>query len=274
MRRLICSIFLLLLCTLRSTAQRDSLLNITLDKIITGDIVNFTTDNLGNMYVVSSSNQVKKLNNNGDSVAAYNDVKRYGKIFSVDATNPLKILVYYKDFATIVVLDRLLNVRNTLDLRKQNIFQVQAVTASYDGNIWLFDELESKLKKMDDYGKILLESADFRLVFDEVPQPEVMYDRDGQLYLYDRKKGLLVFDYYGAQKNNYQVIEWNDLQVIDKNTVTARDSSGVILYKPLTMQLYHFKLNQNLDRFSLVRFTGNHVYALTKKGNLETYFTP
>ncbi len=77
----------------------------------------------------------------------YIDVKRYGKIYSIDASNPLKILVYFRDFATIVVLDRLLTVRNTIDLRKQNIYQAQAVATSYDGNIWVYDELESKLKK-------------------------------------------------------------------------------------------------------------------------------
>lgn len=271
------NIFFILLLTcfaLRSSAQKDSLLRITLDKIITGNIVDFTTDNLGNIYIVNGSNQIKKLSGKGDSIAVYNDVKRYGKIFNIDATNPLKVLVYYKDFATIVVLDRLLNVRNTIDLRKQNIFQVQAVTTSYDGNIWLFDELESKLKKIDDYGKTLLETADFRLVFDAVPQPEVIYDRDGQLYLYDRNKGLLVFDYYGAQKNNYQLKGINNLQVIDKNTITGRDSSRIVLYKPLTLQLLNFRLSENLERFSRVRFDGNKVYALTNGGNVETYLTP
>lgn len=268
------TILLFFIVAHKAVAQRDSLLKISLYKVITGNIVDFTTDNLGNIYIVSATNQVKKLNEKGDSIAVYNDVRRYGKIFNIDATNPLKVLVYYKDFATIVVLDRLLNVRNTIDLRKQNIFQVQAVTTSYDSNIWLFDELESKFKKIDDYGKILVESADFRQVFEEAPQPEVMYDRDGQLYLYDRKKGLLVFDYYGAQKNNYQLKGVNDLQVIDKNTITGRDSSRIILYKPLTMQLFNFRLSEKLDRFTRVRFTGNRLYALTATGNIEIYLTP
>lgn len=274
MKHLIFTMFFLMGLCKRSIAQNDSLLKLSQTKVIKGEVVYFTTDNLGNVYILSSSNQIKKLKQNGDSIAVYNDVKRYGQIYSIDATNPLKVLVYYKDFATIVVLDRLLNVRNTIDLRKQNIFQVQAVAVSYDSNIWLFDELESKLKKIDDNGRVLVETPDFRQLFDEVPQPEVIYDRDGQLYLYDRKKGLLVFDYYGALKNNFQLPGISDLQVIDKNTVTGRDSARIVLYKPLTLQLFNFNVSEKLGRFTRVHFTGNQVYALTTTGDVEIYSTP
>jgi hypothetical protein len=113
-------IFLLLFFkSLSASAQKDSLLKVSLVNSIQANAVDFTTDNL----VLSPTNQIKKLNNKGDSIAVYNDVRRYGKIFSIDATNPLKVLVYYRDFATILVLDRLLNVRNTIDLRQQNIFR-------------------------------------------------------------------------------------------------------------------------------------------------------
>ena len=62
------------------------------------------------------------------------------------------------------MLDRFLNVRNTIDLRSSGILQARAVAQSYDNNYWVFDELESKIKKVDDNGKVLLESADFRMI--------------------------------------------------------------------------------------------------------------
>jgi hypothetical protein len=250
------------------------MLKVALVQKFMGEIKNFTTDNLGNIYLLNANNQIKKINERGDSIAVYNDVRRYGKIFSIDATNPLKVLVFYKDFATIVVLDRLLNVRASIDLRKQNILQVTAIASSYDNNIWLFDELDSKLKKIDENGNVLLESADFRQVFDPVPSPSVMYDRDGQLYLYDPKKGLMVFDYYGAKKNNFQLLHVSDLQVIDKNTITARDSLHIILYKPATLQLLSFTAFSNQQEFTKVSFSGNKIYCLNKRGELELYSVP
>jgi hypothetical protein len=234
-------------------------------------IKDFTTDNLGNIYLLNESNQIKKLDEKGDSVAIYNDVKKYGKIYSIDVTNPLKVLVYYKDFSTIVILDRLLSVRSTIDLRRQNILQVSAIASSYDNNIWLFDEMDSKLKKIDDNGNVLLESNDFRQIFDSVPTPVKMYDRDGQLYLYDPKKGLLVFDYYGAKKNDFQILHLSDLQVIDKNTITARDSSFIYVYKPATLQLITFKAFANQSTFQKINFNGNLIYCLTEDNELAIY---
>lgn len=252
-------------------AQTDSLINLQKVGLSAGSLTNFTVDNLGNLYLVNADNQLRKIDTNGDSVAVYNDVKRYGRIHSIDASNPLKILVYYKDFATVVVLDKLLTARNTIDLRKQNIYQVQAVATSYDGNIWIYDELESKIKKISDNGKMLLESADLRQVLSQAPQPSVMWDKDGQLYLYDSSRGLLVFDYYGAQKNNFPITHIQDLQVLDKNTITGRQAQRFIRFSPSTLQVRQYRINQSMDSFLKVLFTGSRLYALAKQGTLQVF---
>ena len=259
---------------LEGYCQGDSILKVTLQKTFPVQVKDFTTDNLGNIYLLTNTNQVRKLNEKGDSIAIYNDVRRFGKIFSIDASNPLKILVYYKDFSTIVVLDRLLNVRNTIDLRKQNILQVKAITSSYDNKIWLYDELDSRIKKIDDNGRVVLSSNDFRQVYEAVPNPANIYDRDGQLYLYDPKKGLLVYDYYCAQRNNYAIYGLADVQVVDKNTITARDSTHIILYKPSSLTLLSFSAFKEQGDFAKINFNGRHIFCLDKNGLLSVYSTP
>ena len=174
-------------------------------KVITGDIVDFTVDNLDNIYILNSRNQVKKLNSNGDSVAIYNDVKKFGQATLIDVSNPLKALLYYKDFTTVVVLDRFLNAVNIIDLRKQNIFQVKAIGQSYDNKLWVYDELEGKLKKIDEDGKLLQETPDFRLLLGQAPTPVKIFDENKYVYLYDSLKGVYVFDYFGSLKNNIMI---------------------------------------------------------------------
>ena len=44
---------------------------------IHGDIIDFTVDNLDNIYIINTTDQIKKLNANGDSVAVYNNIKKY-----------------------------------------------------------------------------------------------------------------------------------------------------------------------------------------------------
>ena len=111
----------------------------------------------------------------------------------MDAENPWKTILFYENFSTIVLLDKYLNVVTEINLRKQNIFRVQAVTGSYDNNIWLYDEQDNKLKKIDDNGNVLSQTVDFRLLFDSVPEPSKIIDKDGFVYLYDPKKRRLRF---------------------------------------------------------------------------------
>ena len=167
-------------------------------------------DILDNIYLITPGNQLKKLNSKGDSVAIFNDVKKYGNPSYIDVSNPLKILVYYKNFSTVVILDRLLVFRNSINLRKQNIFSVQAVATSYDNNIWLFDEQDFRIKKIDEEGKIIQESTDMRLLIDTVPSPSQIIDHDNTVYLYDEKRGFYIFDYYGALKNNLPFLHWKN----------------------------------------------------------------
>src|SRR5204863_3248510 len=136
----------------------------------------------------------------GDSVAIFNDVKKFVQASLIDVSNPLKVLLYYRDFATIVVLDRFLNVLNIIDLRKQNILQARAIGQSYDNKIWLYDEVENKLKKIDEDGKLLMETPDFRQLFGQAPIPHKIFDEDKYIYLYDSARAVFVFDYYGAFK--------------------------------------------------------------------------
>ena len=232
-------------------------------KTVEGDYTDFTIDNLGNYYLLSKNNQLKKLNANGDSMGVFNDVRRYGKLYSIDATNPLKILLYYKSFATVVVLDRFLNNVNTIDLRKQNIFQAKAIAQSYDNNIWVYDEQVSKLKKIAEDGKLLTETVDFRIIFDEVPNPTHIFDQDAFVYLYDPEKGIYVFDIYGSFKNKITYKGLTDLAIYGKTIVGIEGeqllayTTGTLTEKKLTLPAFlknrekavirpgHFYLLQN-----------------------------
>lgn len=268
-------LIILICCLYGSVAfsQEDSTLHFTLLKTLPETIADFSIDNLGNVFIVTPSNQIKKRNTNGDSVGVFNDVRRNGKIFSIDASNPLKVLVFYKDFGTIVILDRFLNVRNTIDLRQQGMLQVTAICQSYDNNIWLYDELDNTIKKIDDQGKLLATSADFRMLFDAVPHPNTMYDRDGLLYLYDNKSGLLIFDYYGGLKNNITLPGIIDFQVLDKKAVAGRDSSHIIFYRPAQLQLFKLVPTINIANINKIRFNGTAAYIHTKENKLQFYQT-
>lgn len=238
-------------------------------KKISGDITAFTVDNLDNVYLINSGDQLKKLDANGDSVAVFNNVRKTGKVSCIDVSNPLRVLLYYKDFSTVVVLDRLLNVRNSIDLRQQDIFQVQVIGLSYDNKIWLYDEFEHRLKKIDEDGKLLFATADFRQLFGEPYSFSSISDQDGLLYLYDKSKGVLVFDYYGTLKNRIPLTGWENFKVSGKYIFGTRNDS-LLRYQPAVFLSEEIKLPPPFRQALSIRFTSSRAYAL-KKNELEIY---
>jgi hypothetical protein len=250
-----------------SMAQADT--SFKLIKVLSGDIAAFTVDNLDNIYLLSSTNQVKKINANGDSVAVFNDVKKFGQASLIDVSNPLKVLLYYRDFATIVVLDRLLNVRNTIDLRKQNILQVRAIGQSYDNKIWLYDEVENKLKKIDEEGKLLQETPDFRQLFGEALSPQKVFDQDQFVYIYDSAKAVFVFDYYGALKNKILISGWQNFKVAGKY-IFGSANGKLYRYDIKTFRVDEWHMPPELYKSEFFNFSSSRLYAL-KKDTIEIY---
>jgi hypothetical protein len=236
---------------------------------IKGDFVDFTVDNLDNVYVLTNTDQLKKYNAAGDSVTVFNNVKKYGKVSLIDASNPLKVLLYYKDFSTIVILDRLLAVRNTIDLRKHNIFQVNAIGQSYDNNVWLYDEGDSKLKKINDEGKVLLETTDFRLLFETAPSVKTIYDQEGYVYLYDPALSVFVFDYYGAIRNKILIEDWTNFKVVGK-FIFGINNDTLHRYNISTFIVDHERLPGVFKNSVKANFTASRLYALKPTG-LEIY---
>lgn len=236
---------------------------------IKGDIIAFAADNFDNIYLLNSSDQIKKINGNGDSVAVFNNVRRYGKVAQIDVSNPLRVLLYYKDFSTVVVLDRLLSIRTTIDFRKQDIFQVQAVCLSYDNQIWLYDEFEHKLKKIDENGKLLFATSDFRQLFGEAFSFTSISDQDGFLYLYDKNKGVYVFDYYGALKNIFSLTGYDNFRAVGK-FITGTRNDSLMRYYPANLLLQEVRLPEAFRKAQSILFTATKAYAL-KKDELDIY---
>ncbi len=234
-------------------------------KSVPGYFSSFAADNLGNIYPITTDNQLKKYNTKGDSMGVFNNVRKYGKLSYIDVTNPLKTLLFYKDFRTILVLDRFLNVVNNIDLRKQNVFQVRAIALAYDNNIWVFDEQDSQLKKIGEDGRFISGTADLRLVLDEAPVPVSIFDQNGYVYLYDPQKGMYIFDYYGALKVKLSLLNWTDVQVIGNN-ILGRKDGRLLQYTTGTLQLKETVLPDFLQKAENIFLAPQGVFVLEPTG--------
>jgi hypothetical protein len=251
----------------KAFSQADSIFHFVKD--YRGAITDFNVDNLGNLYLVYQNGQLKKLRPDGDSLAVFNNVRKYGKLYSVDVSNPLKVLLHFRDFGTIVILDRLLNDRAVLDLRRHNLVQVKTIGQSYDNNIWIFDELDVKLKKIGVDGKLIDQSNDFRLIFDSTPSPQTIIDQDKFVYLYDPDKGVYTFDYYGGFKSRVPFTGWSDFTVIN-NSLFGRDKNFLYRYEIGGLQLQQIAVPSFMNDAQKIVIKPGNVYLL-KDGVIMVY---
>ncbi len=261
--KLIGLLFLFTLSSFYCSAQSDS--NFTFIKTIPGHFTAFEVDKLDNIFLIDDNNQLKKINGRGDSMGVFNDVKKYGSLTYIDVNNPLKILLYYKSFASIITLDRFLSIRNSINLRKEHIFSVNSLATSYDNNIWIFDEQEYQLKKISEEGKSLQQTVDIRLLLNETISPTKIFDHENFVYLYDPEKGFYIFDYFGAYKNKLSFLQWTDVN-ISNNTVYGFFNNQLESYQLGSLQLKEYRLPAFFGEYISIKAVNGKIYLLRDAG--------
>jgi hypothetical protein len=234
-------IFLACLLSADCFSQNNGSDSLVLMRTYTGDIADVAMDNLDNLYIVSPTGQIKKLNAAGDSIGVYNQAKNYGKLYTIDVSNPLKILLFYKDYSTIVILDRFLASQGKLDLKRYSVLNPSAVGNSYDNDIWVYDEFDNKLKKIDEQGKKVLETSDFRTIFDESIAPQKIFSDNGLVYLADTANGVFVFDNYGTFKKKLPVKNWQTIAIAN-STIVSSNNESIMVFNSMTQMLTQKKI--------------------------------
>lgn len=107
----------------------------------------FTFDRFGFAYIISPTGDLIKLDPNRQKKFTYSN-SRLGELTSVDVSNPLAVLCFYKDYQHVTVLDRTLNLLATLDLADWGLVNVTAVCNSGDNQLWVYDESDMQITKI------------------------------------------------------------------------------------------------------------------------------
>lgn len=204
-----------------------------------------TSDKFGCAYVVSGGSQLIKVCNDSSNKRTYS-LLRYGPITSVDATNPFKILVFYKDFSTVVLLDNTLSEQGRVNLQNLGILQPSAMCLSMDNNIWVYDEQEYKLKKINDSGQMLNESEDFTIMFPEPSKPNFMVQKDNLLLVNDPQNGIRVFDIYGAYSKTIPLKGLSKFQFVKNQIIYFKDGK-LYSFHTLTFETKQIALPDGLN---------------------------
>ncbi len=177
-------------------------------------------DNLGQIYVISRANTFEKYAPDGQFLARYSQ-NRLGRAAFADVSNPLKIMLFYPDFRSVVLLDRNLTELGILDLEAVGLPMVSCVATSGDGNLWVYDEVNFQLKKISAAGEILMESQPLNFLLDQPARPVLLRENENSVFLCDAEMGIFQFDLYG---------QFVGIKFLENNLETAQFENGRVLF--------------------------------------------
>lgn len=181
-------------------------------------------DNQKSIY--SLKNNILTKNSDGITYQ-YNNLS-LGKITNVDFQNPLQIVVFYKNFNTVVLLDNQLNEIKKIDFNLQSTpITIEAVALSSQNQIWIYDSISSKI------GLYNVNTDTFKWISTMLENPILYYESDyTHFYWTDVNLNLYRISIYGTIEK---------LGILPKFDVIQLTKNGNSIYK-IDDELYYYDL--------------------------------
>lgn len=151
-------------------------------------------DNIDNIYAVKTS-ELQLYNSNGEFLKRYSN-KINGIISSIDVTNPLRILVFFKEINTLVFLDHQLSpLSDPIDIYEATNIDASMIGISTGGSFWAFSNEKQCLMLFNSKFEKIQESQNLR-DWIEGQSIEFIREHNQKVYLGLNNK-VLVFDTFG-----------------------------------------------------------------------------
>lgn len=156
-----------------------------------------TSDNLGNIYL-TKGDVLEKYDSEGKFLKNLSN-KALGNITFVDAQNPLKLLLYYRSFQQVVLIDNMLAPSgNSISLDALGYSQATLVCTSHNNGLWIYTPQNAELIRFDQQLMKTVQTGNITQLTGSKVLPNFMTEQNNQLFLNDTATGILMFDIYGT----------------------------------------------------------------------------
>ncbi len=194
-------------------------------------------DALRRLYIVTPKEAIYMYSESNKLLFKYTNSK-YGKIEVIDASNPLKIIVFYKNKQKAVILDNTLSALFEINLTNIGFNNVNAIASDLDNNYWIFSH---KLMKVDANGKILTESKSLdELGISKIDVKKITV-AENAVILTDPDQGFFIFDENGAFIKHFKASEIRTTQFDGRNifyyTPTGLKTFNLIFYDKINISI-------------------------------------
>lgn len=220
------------------------------------------TDHLGNFYSISKTSIIK-FDSEGNETAQYSN-SNLGEITYADVTDPYRVLLFFKNFNQVQLLDKnLTEIASPVSLDDLGFSQVEIACTSNLGGFWLYDAQSTQLNYVDRALEVKSESLPVNSVVDIVKQPNFLIEKNDFLYLNLPEVGILVFDKFGSYYKKIPLINLISFQV-SKNDILFYENNSIFRYNHELMSTESIVLPDTMGVINS-RIEGNKIYIQKDK---------
>src|SRR5205823_4484214 len=140
------------------------------------------------------------------------------------ASNPMKLVLFYPDFAQINTLDTKLALQSTVNLRNIGIAQPTLACNSDHLGYWVYDMQDFQLKKVDLNLQIQFQSGNISQTIGSDVLPNFLIESGEYVYLNNPSTGILIFDLFGTYFKTIPLLKLRNFQVIGSQILYLDDN--------------------------------------------------
>ncbi len=144
-----------------------------------------------------------------------------GNIYSVSVYNPLKIVVFYKDFYTVIILDNTLNEIQKLEFLNKNI---TLVAKAGENELWLYNADEQQLELYNYQTKTILGKTQPYSILN----PKKLKGNTNFAWIQINSNNLDVYNNYGSMVNSYH-LKFDNFNIITNKIVLFNNANSFYL---------------------------------------------
>ena len=168
-------------------------------------------DGFSNCFFTKNNVLYKKVDT---SFLQYQNVS-LGKITKVDITNPLKVIVFYEEFNTVIILDNQLNEIQKIEFSKlETPIVATAIGICGQNKLWVFNSLNQQLGLFD------LKATTYQNIGMPIKDGISYYQTNFNYFQWvDKQNQWNTCTIYGRIITNGKIEVNRDLQLLDQNKV-------------------------------------------------------
>jgi hypothetical protein len=165
--------------------------------IVKDEIIAFSQDRTGNIFLSFKGGAITKFSSSMDSLLSFSPEK-LGDISLLESWHGFQIFAFYEEFQEFVLLDRFLTRATRYRLSQSSANYADMCTISSDQNLWIFEENQLRIIKLNLNVRAIDIEVPLEFILD-ASEHNIIFLREYQnlVFLVDEYSGIYVLDNLG-----------------------------------------------------------------------------